>query len=338
MVTTRNLSAEVARLKNRLGELPPSQANPHPAHQGTAPANTSGPTAELAPKLAPKHKKSVLFVGDSSTRRLRHKILEQLPRNSSILFRGCSKADIGSILAQTKKAIEDNPQELQIILHCGYEDCLNFKGNEFIKSLSEFALDLKTKRPNCSLAISTVPEFTKECNTANDALTNSREELGIDILNLKIPHRGMVLRGSYSYSSVDEVAYSCAKSIARKAASLPIREKESAQPRISAEETPRTGPLNRGTRTKPTDRDRTQRAQLHLLLEGINKLLKNQPRNTNRGSQRKASPNAKRSLPVHQSQSQQTPTQPPRTALNELLELALSQNKLPPKARVKRRN
>ena len=53
------------------------------------------------------------------------------------------------------------------MLHCGNEDCFNFKEKEFVSSVTAFAQKLRTARIECSLSFITVPEFAKEHKFVN---------------------------------------------------------------------------------------------------------------------------------------------------------------------------
>ena len=95
-------------------------------------------------------------------------------------------------------AITENPQPLEKMLHCGCENCSNFKEKEFVSSITAFAQELKTARTECSLSFITVPEFAKEHNFVIDTLRGNSESFGIGVINLTKQHSGMVMNRFYT--------------------------------------------------------------------------------------------------------------------------------------------
>ena len=264
VVTTRNLAAEVAGLKTQLGQLLASGL----------PALPSNPEQEdnkpkISEKKKPAPEKTVLFIGDRLIRQLRMKILAQLPKRSSIAIKQVSAGDIGKIKEETQEFLKTNQQDIQVILHCGYNECLNFKKEELLGTLRNLVNETKSSRTNVSFAMTTVPQFTRECNEVNETLKMSQTETSIEILDLSSDHLDMIHRGQYSYSS-EESTDACAKTIARKIASFlgtelkPLRPREPMgqpppPPPPASTATPRTRTSNPSNRRRsPKQRTSTR--------------------------------------------------------------------------------
>ena len=111
--------------------------------------------------------------------------------------------------------MDAKPQPDHLILHSGYDECLEFGKDKGLASIVEFAQCLKKARPDCFLSVLTVPQFSMECKDVNVALEARSEESDFDVIAATEDQRGMVNRRSYSYST-PEILTTCAKGVALK--------------------------------------------------------------------------------------------------------------------------
>lgn len=213
VVTTRNLAMEVAWLKSQLGQLALAGATVAPEPTQVAPADN--PPA----KKKQDAKKTVLFIGDKLIRQLRMKVLTQLPKKASVLIKQVSSGDIESIKRETLEFLQTNQQDVHVIIHSGYNECLEFKKDLLLETVRKLVNEVRESRSNVSFSMTTVPPFTRECSEANEALARNQGSLSIEMLDLTFVHRELIHRGQYSYSS-EESADACSKTIARKMASF----------------------------------------------------------------------------------------------------------------------
>lgn len=165
-------------------------------------------------------KPTVLVVGDKKLREVKGKILAQMPKDCSVVIRPYSSPETASILEKAREFLEKNPQPVHVVLHAGHEECVDFKSDAFLKSVSSFACCLKQQRPDCSMSVITVPQFTKESKDVNEALTAHQEEWKLNVVDLTKGQRAMVLKGKYGYSGTPDLVQLTSGTIAKKACDL----------------------------------------------------------------------------------------------------------------------
>lgn len=182
-------------------------------------------------KKKPVADKTVLVIGDKAIRPMRMKILAQLPRKSSVVIRQLATSDIENVKRETLEFLSTNQQEVHVVLHCGYSECMNFNKDDLLRGTRDLVSEATEDRNNVSFSMATIPPFTRECNDVNQYLLDKKNIPNLDTLDMTFAHRHMILRGQYSYSNSD-VADPCAKTIARKAASFLGTELKSLKPRI----------------------------------------------------------------------------------------------------------
>ena len=301
----RSLEAVVARLAAQSAADQGLQPIAQPA--AATPVNSGKESADQQEKLPPK---TVLLLGDIKLKQLERKIKTHLPQKGAVMLRCFSKPATESILEQGTKFLESNPQPVHLILHSGYDECMDFKKDKFLSSIANFAGKLKRDRPECSMSVISVPQFTSECMQANEVLKARKTERGIDVLDLTNSHRVMTNKGAYSYSSLDELSTACSKTIARRAAAFLGVKLVAVQPTRSPVEVPpfaasrKQAPHQRGPRNEigttglqtrrsipsPNLRDRRSRNQTFRQTHRRTSVRPPQEPRTHRGGQSDESP------------------------------------------------
>lgn len=97
---------------------------------------------------------------------------------------------------------------------------MDFRKEQFMTSIAQLAGHIQQSRPNSSMSVITIPQFTKECQEANDTLIARQDDLGLDVIDLRQTHRAMLNTGKYTYNGAENIDQACAKSIARRAANF----------------------------------------------------------------------------------------------------------------------
>ena len=167
-----------------------------------------------------QHSKSVLVIGDKILKQLQPRILDRLPRKNSVAIRTYSRADSASTVSAIDSFLKENPQPVQVILHAGYEECMEFNKGAFLDNIRTLGHALKENRPDCALSVITVPQFHQECKAANDSLIANQKEWNLDVIDMTHPHRQIVHKGMYTYTGCEDVKESIATAVARKASTF----------------------------------------------------------------------------------------------------------------------
>ena len=201
----RQLERQVSTLGKRL-------------HNGYDPQLTQDPRSANNENTPPY--RMVLLVGDSPVMQIRDKLRQQCPRGVPVMKRASRRDDIASITATAESFLEKHPNPVHIILHGGYEECMEMKKDVYLAAVSVFAKRLGSHRPECSMSVTTVPLFNRECKEANDTLTAAQVELKIDLIDLTKAHRELVIKGRYEYATDGTAAQECSRLLAGKACSF----------------------------------------------------------------------------------------------------------------------
>ena len=213
--------------------------------------------------------KSVLLIGDAPTEQLKRKVLSQLPRKTPIVIRAYRKRDTKAILEHAETFLSTNPQPVHIILHSGYNECMEFEKEKFLLAIDEFSKRLKERRPECSMSVITVPQFIGECKEANTLLREKQKSADICVIESTESHRMMVNRGLYTYAGIEDLLITCSKAIARKAADFLEVKTVNLPPRPTIERNQEAKRTQGGTRRsrqeeqlpQPTRRDPTRNSE-----------------------------------------------------------------------------
>lgn len=273
----RKLEQQVSSLSEKLAPFSTSPA------VATSPAvSPSANNAADGSGDAKRPSKTVLLIGDKKSQKLAWEVKDRFSRKNSIVVRTFSKHSTQKILEQARAFLDENPQPVHLVLHTGYEECMEFEKDKLLTPVKDFVQKLKTTRPNCSISLVTIPQFSKECREANQALLSLKDEMDetrLDVIDLSRSHRLMVNKGSYSYSGKDELLISCANNLARRVGTFlgvnpTTRRVQTAEP---VEDDTRTGsrpaadpsrrqesqPTERKTR-HPKQRSSTRRKKLNV--------------------------------------------------------------------------
>lgn len=137
-------------------------------------AHFNSDRADCAPKktLRPKptSARKVLIIGDKPLRHMRTKLLSQLPRRSSVLFRQLADLCIENAKSTTLELLKENQQEVHVMLHCGCNECMNFKKDHLLQGIDSLMREASSGRTNVTFSVATVPPFMKECFEFNTQL------------------------------------------------------------------------------------------------------------------------------------------------------------------------